>query len=74
MTITEIRNCDKQMLTPTDIAGVLGVAPYSINVQAQQDPAKLGFPVSVIGTRVKVPRQGFLRWYEGGGALKHGGD
>ena len=52
----------KEMLSPADIAPVLGCNPYSINVMAKADPARLGFPVCVIGNRVKIPRRAFLRW------------
>lgn len=67
MTLEEIRESDKLMLIPTDVCDVLGCAPYSINIQAREDPRKLGFPVSVIGTRVKIPRVAFLKWVEGTG-------
>jgi len=52
----------KEMLSPADVAPVLGCNPYSINVMAKADPARLGFPVCVIGNRVKIPRRAFLRW------------
>jgi hypothetical protein len=65
MTISEIRASDKLMLTPSDVAPVLGCHPYAINVQVKDDASKLGFPVSLIGTRVKIPREGFLRWFDG---------
>ena len=63
-TIDDIRNCDKDFLIPSDIAKVLGCDQYSINLQAQSDPSKLGFPVCVMGSRVRIPRLGFIRWYE----------
>lgn len=65
MTLDEARRSEKLFLTPTDIAPILGVHPYSINLQAQDDPAKLGFPVVVIGRRVKIPRFRFLEWIGG---------
>jgi len=65
MTIPEIRESNKQMLVPTDVAEVLGVHPYSINCQAKSDISKLGFPASLIGTRVLIPREGFISWYYG---------
>ena len=67
MTITEMETSDKTVLTPGDVAGVLGCNPYAINVQAKQDPARLGFPVAMIGNRVKIPREAFLRWFRGEG-------
>lgn len=65
MTIQDIEASEKPMLTPGDVAGVLGVNPYAINVQVMQDASKLGFPVMKIGNRVKIPRVGFLRWFYG---------
>ena len=66
MTIDEIRNSDKAMLTPADVAEVLGTDPQGIRMWARQTPEKLGFPVSVIGTRVRIPRIAFLKFMEGG--------
>lgn len=65
MTRQEIEVSDKDFLVPTDVAEVIGCKPYSINLQAKEDPARLGFPVCVLGTRVKIPRMAFLRWIEG---------
>lgn len=68
MTLNEIKASNAEMLTPADVAGVLGCQPYAINVQARDDPAKLGFPVCVTGTRVRIPRRAFLHWMEYGNA------
>lgn len=65
MTIDEIRASNKDMLTPSDVAPVLGCHPFAINTQAKVDPSKLGFPVSLVGTRLKIPRLAFLRWFDG---------
>ena len=62
MTMQQIRASGKEMLSPADIAPVLGCNPYAINVAAKEDPARLGFPVCKIGNRVKIPRRAFLRW------------
>lgn len=63
--LAELRNSDKLFLVPTEIAPVLGCNPYSINLQAKEDPSKFGFPVSKIGTNVKIPREAFLKWFDG---------
>lgn len=70
MTLSELQSSTKDFLIPEDVADLIGCKPYSINVQAKADPSKLGFPVSLIGTRVKIPRLGFLHWmlYGSGGA------
>lgn len=62
MTFSQIQSSDKDFLIPTDVAEVLKCMPYSINVQAKSDPSKLGFPVIVSGTRVRIPRLAFIRW------------
>ena len=62
MTLDEIRSSDKIMLTPADIAPVLGVNPQSIRAA---DPVDLGFPVAKIGTRTLIPRVPLLTFVEG---------
>ena len=63
MTLDEIRNSTKDVLTPADIAPVLGVDPQSIR---KADIVDLGFPVCRIGTRTLIPRKPFLAFMEGG--------
>lgn len=65
MTIQDIINMDKNILTPADVAPLLGCNPGMIRWQAKNDPSKLGFPVSRIGTRTKIPRLAFIAWFEG---------
>ena len=65
MTLDEIRNSTKEVLTPADIADVLNADPQDVRVAARQRPDLLGFNVAVIGARVKIPRRGFLQWLEG---------
>ena len=65
MTLDEIRNSTKEVLTPSEVAEVLGCDPQDVRVAARQRPDLLGFNVAVIGTRVKVPRLAFIRWMEG---------
>lgn len=69
MTLEQIRNSNEYMLTPEDVREIIGCGPYSINIQAKNDPSKLGFPVCLIGTRVRIPRLGFLHWMEYGNAI-----
>lgn len=62
MTIEEIKASDKLTLTAADVGPVLGSDPAVIRIQARIDPDALGFPVSVIGNRVKIPRLPFLEF------------
>lgn len=66
MTLADIEKIDKDFLIPADIAGVLGCDKYSINKQAQADASKLGFPVIVLGNRVKIPKQAFIKFCKEG--------
>lgn len=66
MTRAEIEASALEFLTPEQASEVLGCKPYAINVQAQANPSMLGFPVCVMGSRVRIPRRAFLRWLEGG--------
>lgn len=60
-TLDELRNSGKDCFTPNDVAGVLGVNPYSINIMARDCPEQLGFPVFKVGNRVKIPKIPFLK-------------
>ncbi len=65
MTIEDIKSMEKDILTPGDIAQILGCDPNLIRRQAKEDIKQLGFPASKVGTRVKIPRQAFINWYCG---------
>lgn len=53
-------------LTPEEAARIIGCNPASLRQQARQDPAALGFPVCVIGTTTRIPKDGFLFWMKYG--------
>lgn len=65
MTLDEMRALDREFLIPREVAPVLGCDPQDIRVCAKQCPERLGFNVAVIGSRVKIPRLGFLNWMDG---------
>ena len=60
MNLSDISRIDKDFLTVADIAPVLGMDPQNIRSQAQSDADKLGFPVIVTGSRVRIPKEGFI--------------
>ena len=64
-TLQEIKDCPKDVLVPADVATVLRCDAYNITLQAKANPALLGFPVIVIGNRVKIPKAAFIRFMEG---------
>lgn len=62
MTLDEILVSQQPYLTPADIAPVLHCDPQCIRVQAQADSSKMGFPVIIMGTRIRIPRIPFLKY------------
>ena len=62
MTLDEIRRSDKHFLLASEVAEVLGTNPNTIRLQAHCAPEMLGFPVIVMGRRVKIPRLPFLEF------------
>lgn len=60
MTLEEIKNSDKTVLTPGDVAPVLHCDPQWIRLAARERPDLLGFPVIVMRSRTKIPRIAFL--------------
>lgn len=64
--LDEVRESKKEILTPAEVAKVLGCDPHYIRVAARQCPGQLGFPVVRIGNRTKIPRLAFIRFMEEG--------
>lgn len=64
LTISDLQalSSRKAFFSPAQVSGVLGCNPYSINVQAKNDPSRLGFPVVIVGSRVRIPAVPFLRF------------
>lgn len=65
MTLDEIRDFQRDYLTPAQVAEVLGADPQDIRVAAKLHPERLGFNLAVVGSRIKIPRLAFIRWAEG---------
>ncbi len=48
---------------PTEmVAGFMGTTAQSLRQQARTNARGLGFPVSILGSSIKIPRRGFLFW------------
>lgn len=65
MTLADIEQMEALTLTPAQAAAVLNIDPQSLRLQARHRPELLGFPVICIGSRVKIPREPFLRFLRG---------
>ena len=61
-TLEGVRASSRDVLTPTDVAPVLGCDPHYVRVAARQCPERLGFPVVLIGNRIA-----FIKYMEGAG-------
>lgn len=70
MSLEDIERLPSEMLTPEQVASVLEMNAHTIRVQAGQDPDAFGFPVMVVGTRVKIPKQPFLLYMRGESAMQ----
>lgn len=66
MTLDEIAALPVEVLTPAQIAPVLHLDQDTIRGQARTCPARLGFPVIVAGSRVKIPKAAFLAFMREG--------
>lgn len=65
MTLEEISILEREILTPAEVAPVLGMDRHTLHLCARQAPERLGFPVIVAGSRVKIPKRPFLRFMLG---------
>lgn len=63
--LAEVEASTKEFLTAADVAPVMRSDPHAIRIAAHERPELLGFPVIVIGSRVRIPRQGFLAYCYG---------
>lgn len=60
-----IRQMETPTITPAQAAQVLGCNPHWIRLMAREKPNQLGFPVTVIKSRTKIPRIPFIRYIDG---------
>lgn len=68
MTLKEIEESTKEVLTCQDVSAVLKCNPATLHMQAMKAPQFLGFPVIVMGSRVKIPRRPFINYMKNGEA------
>lgn len=65
MTLKEIAKIDREFVTVAEAAAYFGCNPQKLREQAHRDREKLGFPVSIIGNRVKIPKDAFVKFCKG---------
>lgn len=66
MTLQDLKEMDKEFITPAVAAQILGCDPQFIRIVARQAKDELGFPVLVVRSRVKIPKAAFINFMEGG--------
>lgn len=62
MTKDEILNSKDDILNIMNVSGVLHCDSETLRLQAKNRPDLLGFPVIVMGKRVKIPRMPFIKF------------
>lgn len=62
ITIKDVEKMDCLTITPAIAGEVLGIDPQNVRLQARNNPQRLGFPVICYGSRVKIPREPFVRF------------
>ena len=65
MTLDEIEAIPAEVLPPAQVAPVLHLDQDAVRGQARTCPARLGFPVIVAGSRVKIPKKSFVKFMRG---------
>ena len=65
MSLDDLKRLDREFLTPAQVAEILGCNPQGIRVWARQRPEGLGFPVCLVGSRIKIPKRPFIQFMEG---------
>ena len=63
--LARIEALDKSMLVPTDVCKYLNCSAYRINVAMKKGKNPFPFPVILIGNRVKIPKEPFLKAMRG---------
>ena len=63
--LRRIEALEKDMLVPTDVCKYLGCSSYTINIVTRDGKNPFPFPVIRMGTRVKIPKEPFLKAMRG---------
>lgn len=65
MTLSDIERITSDWLTPAQVASYMNSDPQTIRTAAHQRPDLLGFPVTIMGSRVKIPKMPFIKYCKG---------
>ena len=65
MTLQELEKLETEVLTPNQVAPILGCQPYSINIAVRDGKNPFPFPVIRMGSRVRIPKRPFINFMKG---------
>ena len=65
MTLQELEQLETEVLTPKQVAPILGCQPYSINIATKNGNNPFPFPIIRMGTRVRIPKTPFIKAMRG---------
>ena len=68
MTLEELEALPAEILSCAQVAPILKADPYTIHLTAMQRPQLLGFPVNIMGRRVRIPKGPFIQFIRGDAA------
>lgn len=60
--IQSLIDSNEEFVSLADVGKIFNADPNTIRRQAVTEPRLIGFPVSVIGNRTRIPRIPFLRF------------
>ena len=60
--LQDLKDSNALFVTADDVRNIRAADPATVRVQALTDSSTMGFNVSVIGNRTRIPRKAFLRW------------
>ena len=61
---------EKLLLSPDEVAPILGTTPQTLRKTAKNTPQLIGFPFTYCGSNMKIPRQPLLNFLGIGGQRK----
>lgn len=65
MTLKEIEAIPGETLTCKQVSACIGCGEVWLHKQIMQDQSKVQFPTIVYGTRVRIPKQAFIKYMKG---------
>lgn len=63
--LQDLRDMEDDVITPAIAGDVLGCTGFLLGRMCHDEPEKVQFPFICIGNKTIIPRDGFIRWFEG---------